>query len=108
MSEFHCIDPEQALELRQRGATVVDIRDPHSYATLHIAGSQRIDNQTLADFMAQADMDQPLVVVCYHGHSSQSAAAFFSQQGFSEVYSLNGGFEVWRSVYPDETESGSF
>jgi thiosulfate sulfurtransferase len=33
---------------------------------------------------------------------------FFSQQGFNEVYSLDGGFEVWRSVYPDETESGSF
>ncbi|CRR54182.1 Thiosulfate sulfurtransferase GlpE [Pseudomonas aeruginosa] len=46
------------------------------------------------------------MVVCYHGNSSQSAAAYFIQQGFSDVYSLDGGFELWRSVYPADTSSG--
>ena len=56
--------------------------------------------------IAAADLDAPLVVVCYHGNSSQSAAAYFIQQGFSDVYSLDGGFELWRSVYPADTSSG--
>jgi len=32
-------------------------------------------------------------VVCYHGNSSQSAAAYLVGQGFAEVYSLDGGIE---------------
>ena len=85
---------------------MVDIRDPQSFAVGHISGSRHIDNHSVADFIAAADLDAPLVVVCYHGNSSQSAAAYFIQQGFSDVYSLDGGFELWRSVYPADTSSG--
>lgn len=107
MSDFKRIAPDQAQQLRESGAQVVDIRDPQSYATGHISGSRHIDNYSVADFIREADMDAPLVVVCYHGNSSQSAAAYFVQQGFSEVYSLDGGFELWRSVYPADTSAGA-
>ena len=106
MSEFKRIAPEQAQALREQGAVVVDIRDPQSFANGHISGSSHLDNHSLADFIAKADFDHPLIVTCYHGNSSQSAAAYFIQQGFSDVYSLDGGFELWRSVYPADTSSG--
>lgn len=106
MSDFKRIAPDLAQQLRETGAQVVDIRDPQSYAMGHISGSRHIDNYSVADFIREADMDAPLVVVCYHGNSSQSAAAYFVQQGFSEVYSLDGGFELWRSVYPADTSAG--
>ncbi|MGC4008378.1 MAG: thiosulfate sulfurtransferase GlpE [Pseudomonas sp.] len=106
MSDFKRIAPDQAQQLRESGAQVVDIRDPQSYAAGHISGSRHIDNYSVADFIREADMDAPLVVVCYHGNSSQSAAAYFVQQGFSEVYSLDGGFELWRGVYPADTSVG--
>jgi thiosulfate sulfurtransferase len=41
-------------------------------------------------------------VVCYHGNSSQGAAAYLVSQGFSEVYSLDGGIEAWQADYPGE------
>ncbi|WP_243706630.1 thiosulfate sulfurtransferase GlpE [Pseudomonas aeruginosa] len=91
---FQRIAPEQVRQLRENGAQVVDIRDPQSFAVGHISGSRHIDNHSVADFIAAADLDAPLVVVCYHGNSSQSAAAYFIQQGFSDVYSLDGGFEL--------------
>ncbi len=105
MSDFKRIAPDLAQQLRENGAQVVDIRDPQSYAMGHISGSRHIDNYSVADFIREADMDAPLVVVCYHGNSSQSAAAI-SPAGFSEVYSLDGGFELWRSVYPADTSAG--
>ena len=46
-------------------------------------------------------------MVCYHGNSSQSAAAYLVGQGFSEVYSVDGGFELWRATYPEETATGA-
>ncbi|OLS64497.1 thiosulfate sulfurtransferase GlpE [Pseudomonas putida] len=107
MSEFKRIPPEQAQALREQGAVVVDIRDPQSYANGHIAGSSHLDNHSVADFIRNADLDAPTVVVCYHGNSSQSAAAYLVSQGFSDVYSLDGGFELWRGTFPAETAQGN-
>jgi thiosulfate sulfurtransferase len=101
---FKRIGAAQAQQLRQQGAVVVDIRDPQSYAQRHIAGAHHLDNYSLADFIAAADLDQPLIVTCYHGNSSQSAAAYLVGQGFGEVYSLDGGFEGWFKAYPEDTE----
>ncbi len=105
MSEFKRIAPEQAQALREKGAVVVDIRDPQSFAAGHISESQHLDNYSLADFIAKADLDAPLIVTCYHSNSSQSAAAYLVGQGFAEVYSLDGGFELWRNTYPQDTEA---
>ncbi|MBF7728496.1 thiosulfate sulfurtransferase GlpE [Pseudomonas sp. N040] len=102
MNSFTRIPPQQALLLRAQGALVVDIRDSQSFAMGHISGSRHLDNFSLADFIATADPDQPLIVSCYHGNSSQGAAAYLCSQGFAEVYSLDGGFELWRSTYPAE------
>jgi thiosulfate sulfurtransferase len=107
MSEFKRIAPQHAQSLRQEGAVVVDIRDPQSFALGHISGSLHLDNHSLPDFIARADLDAPLIVTCYHGNSSQSAAAYLAHQGFSEVYSLDGGFELWRSLYPQDTARDS-
>ena len=106
MSEFQRIAPERAHDLREQGAVVVDIRDSQSFAQGHISGSRHLDNHSLADFIAHADFDKPLIVACYHGNSSQGAAAYLAHQGFSEVYSLDGGFELWRSVYPGDVAQG--
>ena len=100
MSEFKRISPEQAQALREQGAVMVDVRDPATFAALHISGSKHLDNVSISDFIRAADLDAPTVVVCYHGNSSQSAAAYLVGQGFAEVYSLDGGIELWRSTYP--------
>jgi thiosulfate sulfurtransferase len=50
-------------------------------------------------FLAAADRDQPLLVYCYHGNSSQGAADYFFNQGFEDVYSMDGGYEAWRLKY---------
>jgi thiosulfate sulfurtransferase len=51
------------------------------------------------EFLAVADKAKPLIVYCYHGNSSQGAANYFDGLGFKEVYSVDGGYEAWRSKY---------
>ncbi|WP_415897529.1 thiosulfate sulfurtransferase GlpE [Neptuniibacter sp. QD72_48] len=104
MSQFECIDSPKAAALIKDGAQVADIRDPNSFAQGHISGSYNLSNENLHDYIAAADMDKPLLVCCYHGISSQQAAQFLVEQGFDEVYSINGGFEVWRVEQPDLCE----
>ncbi|MFJ5299694.1 thiosulfate sulfurtransferase GlpE [Pseudomonas sp. SLFW] len=106
MTDFKRIPPEQAQALRENGAVLVDVRDAQTFASNHIPDSHHLDNHSIADFIRNADLDKPLVVVCYHGNSSQSAAAYLVGQGFSEVYSMDGGFELWKNTFPAETAQG--
>lgn len=106
MSEFKRIAPEQAAELLEQGAGLVDIRDPQSYEAAHIPSAKRLDNDNLPQFLASSDKTVPLIVCCYHGNSSQPAAAFLADAGFSDVYSLDGGFELWRQQFPANVTPG--
>ncbi|KAA0011702.1 thiosulfate sulfurtransferase GlpE [Billgrantia pellis] len=88
--------------------TLVDIRDSMSFHAGHIPGSRHLSNDSVPTLFETAPRQQPLVVVCYHGHSSQQAAAWLAGQGFAEVYSLDGGFTEWEYRLPARVErSGS-
>lgn len=103
---FTCIPGSAAKQIIEtRDVTIIDIRDPGSFASAHVTGSISVNNSNVNEFVAQADFEKPLLVFCYHGHSSQGAADFFSSQGFVEVYSVDGGFEEWRACYPDHQMS---
>ena len=93
------IDTGKAM-IDEKTAAIVDIRDVASFKLGHIESAILIDNENVQDFIREADLDQPLIVCCYHGNSSQSAAQFFTDQGFEDVYSLDGGFESWKQAYP--------
>ncbi len=100
MGSYKQISVEEAQKLCEAGATIVDIRDPGSFALGHLPGAQMVNDQNLQVFLKAADLKKPLVCYCYHGHSSQSASQFFLQQGFQEVYSMLGGFEEYRKQFP--------
>ncbi len=97
---FKRISVAEAQQLLQANPAtqVIDIRDEASFASGHIESAQHVYNGNVQDFIAAADPSQPLVVCCYHGNSSQSAAAFFAEQGFAQSYSLDGGFEAWQEA----------
>lgn len=77
--------------------TVVDIRDPRAYAEGRMPGAFALSDATVEAFLAATDRDRPVVVCCYHGISSRGAASWLVEQGFREVYSLEGGFCGWES-----------
>lgn len=101
MSSFQHFSVNQLIQLSQSDSDIqiVDIRDAASFETSHIENSFNLNNENLAQFIGQADMDLPLIVVCYHGISSQSAAQYLVEQGFDDVYSLDGGFQAWREAH---------
>lgn len=104
MEAFKRINVEQAQQMCANGAVMVDIRDPESFASGHPVGAIHLDNHSIAEFVAQADLDVPTIVICYHGHSSQSAAAYLHSLDFSDLYSMDGGFEEWRHALPNMVE----
>ena len=88
-----------------RELALVDIRDSMSFSRGRIPSSRRLDNDGVSAFLADTPAGRPVVVVCYHGHSSQQAAAWLAGQGLAEVYSLDGGFTEWQLRHPDRVEA---
>lgn len=84
--------------LAQRTLNIVDTRDPQSYALACIPNAFNLNQGNLEQHLSDLDMDEPLVVCCYHGISSQGVAQFLFERGFEEVYSLDGGFEAYQNA----------
>lgn len=106
MSRWQHIDATTTTALlAEQKADIVDIRDLHSFQSGHIPGARHLSNQNLNDFLAAVPRHRPLIVCCYHGNSSQGAAQFLAEQGYAEVYSLDGGFDAWRLARPVAQET---
>ncbi len=87
--------------LAEQAPVLLDIRDEASFAAGHIDGSEPLNDQSVQALIQKTEKTAAVVVICYHGHSSQNAADFLFDQGFSEVYSLAGGYTAWAAATTD-------
>ena len=75
---------------------ILDIRDPQAFAAGLFDNALHLDNSNISEFIEETEKSVPLLVYCYHGNMSQGAAGYLEEQGFTTVYSVDGGFEEWR------------
>ena len=95
MNKFKNITPQEAKDLLTKDNYLIDIRDEDSYLSSHIDGALNLGNLDIHEFIRKADKDIPTIIYCYKGISSQNAAEFLISEGFTEVYSIEGGYELW-------------
>jgi thiosulfate sulfurtransferase len=104
---FKHITIEQLIQLQaEKNVHIADTRDAQSYTAGHIKGAIHLDNSSVTKFVSDTDFNEPVVVCCYHGNSSQGAAQYLFEQGFSEAYSLDGGFEFFKVSQPNDVSQG--
>lgn len=97
MASFQLISAYDAQQrLAKEKIQLVDIRDKKSFASDHIEGAFHLSNDSLAQFMTMVELDTPVFVICYHGNSSKGVAHYLSEQGYVDVYSVEGGFAGWQ------------
>ena len=93
--KIHFINPDE-LRLTPDRYMILDIRDYQSFDSGHIDGAIHFSPDNVKNFIDKNDFSAPIVVCCYHGNSSKSAAQLLADNGFEDVYSLNGGYEGWK------------
>lgn len=99
MNEFKRISATEAQEIiQQENTIIIDIRDQESFNEGHIPFSKHMSSEEFPFFVDSTSKDTPIVVVCYHGNSSQGVAHYLAMQEFESVYSLDGGYEGWNSA----------
>ncbi len=90
-----------AIEQREAGAFILDVRTPAEWAEYHVPGSSLIPLDQLAARVDEVPDGQPIVVVCRSGNRSQQGRDILRQAGRVEVTSLAGGLQAWRAAgYP--------
>ncbi len=80
------------------------MRDFRSYMTGHHPKALHLTDSNLRSLIKHTSKQVPILIYCYHGHSSQDMAQLFGDFGFSEVYSLDGGWEAWFQMITPPTE----
>lgn len=99
---FECINIAEAKTLlEENDVRIADIRDAMSFNENHMKDAVNVNNENLPQFLQNTPKDAPLIVCCYHGNSSKQAAQFFAEQGYTRVFSLDGGFEMWKMAVPE-------
>ncbi|MCG5235230.1 ankyrin repeat domain-containing protein [Xanthobacter oligotrophicus] len=95
---FRCIGVEEAASIVGEGrAVLLDVRDANSYAASHVEGARNLAYSALSDVIGATPKSQPVVIYCYHGNASREYAQTLSDFGFAQVFSVDGGYEAWRT-----------
>ena len=101
---------EQAYQRWREGTTLLfDSRALAHFDTAHVLGAVHLNHLYRLTALQQVSFTTPIMVMCYHGISSQGVVMRLLQQGFSTVYNIQGGFERWAAGYPRSiVHDGSF
>jgi rhodanese-related sulfurtransferase len=99
------IDIEELAHSADRGATVIDVREPGEYVAGHVPGATPVPMGQLPSRLAELDRSRPVYVVCASGNRSTAMTELLVASGF-DAYSVAGGTAAWaRSGRPVETDT---
>lgn len=75
---------------------LLDVREPYERDICDIGGTL-IPLMQLPEHIAEIPKNVSVVIYCKSGRRSKKAAELLQQQGYQEVYSLQGGILQWIS-----------
>ena len=84
--------------LREGGVRVIDVRRPAEWSSGHIAGSENVPLNALAERSGSLPKDRPLAVLCAGGFRSSIASSVLERQGFTKITNVVGGMAAWKSA----------
>ena len=79
---------------------LIDVRTDAERAIATIPGSKMLDQATY-EALLELEPDTKIVFTCHLGDRSRAAAEHFRQQGFTNLFNLEGGIDAWsRQIDP--------
>ncbi len=86
---------------------LVDVRTPGEFSGGRIDGALNLDwnGYEFKDQAATLDKNIPVFVYCLSGGRSAAAADYLRDEGFKNVYELNGGMMKWRAEKLPEVQA---
>lgn len=94
-ARYQVVSCQQLPALLDGDALLLDCRKLGDYRGGHIEGALHVHDGLVASLIDSGDRSRPVVIYCYHGHNSEHLAEAFANAGFSQVFSVAGGYAAW-------------
>ncbi len=86
---------EEEFRAGYRKAQLIDVREPKEFEGGHILGARNIPLSQMKMRMREVRQDQPVYIYCQNTMRSGRAAQMLKRKGYTQLYSLKGGFKRW-------------
>ncbi len=82
------------------GAALIDVREDNEFADGHAAGAKHMSRGIIERDIVQTfpDKDTELVLYCGGGYRSALAAVNLQKMGYTNVWSMDGGWAAWNEA----------
>ena len=99
-SNIREVDVAAGSQMLTQGWTLLDVREPDEYEQGAIPGSVHIPRGLLESSVESrlADRATPIITMCAGGVRSAFAAATLAEMGYTDVASMDGGFNRWKDA----------
>jgi rhodanese-related sulfurtransferase len=77
------------------GAYILDVREDDEWDAGHTPGAHHVPMMTVPSHLAEIPTDEPVVVLCRHGHRSAQVVGFLAARGIGNAVNLDGGIVDW-------------
>lgn len=95
-AEFTTISVQEAKVMIDSGDVfILDVRTQEEYDAGHIRGSTLIPVQVIETRLNEIPKDRKILVYCRSGRRSSDASNILVNNGFKEIYNMNGGINDW-------------
>lgn len=94
------ISPQQAKQMLDAGAILIDIREPDEHARARIAGASLMPLSRLDEADLSVHRGRPVVFHCKSGARTLGNAAQLADKtgGLCEAFIVDGGLDAWRKA----------
>ena len=91
-------DVAGAQQLVKSGAGLIDVREDNEYDAGHAAGAKHMGRGIIERDIIQKypDKSTDLVLYCGGGYRSALAADMLQKMGYTNVWSMDGGWKAWK------------
>jgi NADPH-dependent 2,4-dienoyl-CoA reductase/sulfur reductase-like enzyme/rhodanese-related sulfurtransferase len=81
---------------------LIDVRDPHEFATKHIPGAINIPINQLRERLDEIPKDSAVYVYCQIGLRGYLAQRILLQNGYTQIFNIAGGFKLWNTCHTEK------
>ena len=99
-SQIKEVSAQEVETLPAGAATIVDVREASEWEQGHLPGANHISKSYIEQQIEGAvpDRDAPVILYCAGGVRSLFAAQTLAGMGYTNVASMAGGFQAWKSA----------
>ena len=94
------VNVEQTLERLKEGARLIDVREDNEWERGHARGAEHLGRGVIERDIEGAVPDHAaeLILYCGGGYRSALAADNLQRMGYTNVYSMAGGWKAWQEA----------